>query len=272
MTVSKLKKYLTFSRASIEDTLAWKFVIMGWLFGGLMNALIMGLLWFAIYSFSPNPIIGGYTYAQMLLYVIAITLIGELTYTDTYDSMVYDIKEGLIGIRLLKPIDYRTQNAFYAAGSFCIRLVITVPLMIAGILVCVFNLGMTPPPFWYYFLIIPAAFLSLLICDSLHFLFGMITFKTQAGFGLSMIMSSILSFLSGGIIALSIFPEWAQTILYYTPFPYLVSFPANLVLGTVSTNEILIQFVLQIGWCVALYALCLLLFKLCVRHVVVFGG
>lgn len=278
-----LKKYLIFARSGFQTTIAYRAQIALWFFGSLIDVVLMGLLWWAIFSahaedgataFADGNVIGGFTFTQMLMYVVLSSIVGELAFAArSMDEIITDVHYGFIGMRLIKPISYRAQLAFSSVGSFLARLIIiAAPLTVVGTLVLVFGFGLTGITWYNVLLFIPACFMSLLIRDAIEFLFGQVAFYTHAMFGVNSIMLVVTGFLSGGMVPLSLFPAWAQTALSYTPFPSMISMPARLFMGMLTWQETLISFAVSIAWIVALNVLCALLYKTSVRKVVVFGG
>lgn len=273
MLGNRLKKYLIFTRSGFQTVLAYRGAILLWFLGAVVSAVLMGLVWWAIYSFSPESIIAGYTFPQMLMYVILSAVVGETIYTETMGSITDDVRYGLIGMRLMKPINYRLQLGFAAMGDFLARIIIIgIPVLTAGTLVVVFGFGLTGIQWYNILLFLPACALSALMFDAFGFLFGQLAFRTQAMFGVASMSQIVIVFLSGGLVPISLFPAWAQTALAYTPFPTLISFPVRLFLGQVGWMDMLISFSVSIAWIVALNVAAHFAYRSSVKHVVVFGG
>ncbi|MBD5131016.1 MAG: hypothetical protein HDT28_00240 [Clostridiales bacterium] len=273
MAAGRLKKYLIFAKSGAQTTIAYRGQMALWVIGSVINAVLMGLLWWAVYKFSPEPEIGGYTFPQMLMYVLLTTIVGEITYSDTMWSITEDVHYGFIGMRLMKPISYRHQLGFTAVGSFFARfLIIGVPMILVGTLVSVFGFGLTGIVWYNILLFIPACILSLLMVDAIQFLFGQLAFRTHAMFGVSSMLNIVTQFLSGGLVPLALFPIWAQNVLYYTPFPTLFSFPVRLFLGQLDWVDMGISFALSVVWILVINLIGQLMYKGSVRKVVVFGG
>ena len=273
MRKGQIKKYLIFMRSGFQTVLAYRGAIALWMVGALISAVLMGLVWWAIYSFSPQTEIAGYAFPQMLMYVILSAAVGEAIYSDTMGQINEDVKWGLIGMRLMKPINYRMQLFFTAMGSFLARIIIIgVPVLTAGTLIVVFGFGLQGIQWYNILLFLPACVLSAIMFDTFGFLFGQLAFRTQAMFGVASMSQIVMSFLSGGIVPIALFPLWAQSVLYYTPFPTLVSLPVRIFLGQVGWIEMLIGFAISIAWIIALNVLAHLAYKSSVKHVVVFGG
>lgn len=278
-----LKKYLIFTKSGFQVTIAYRGQIALWFLGGVISAVLTGLLWWAIFKAnaaegvafdSPENLVGGYTFAQMLMYVVLSSVVVELVYAaQSMGEITDDVRWGFIGMRLMKPISYRAQLAFSSVGHFAARfLIIGVPLTAAGALTMVFGFGLTGIEWYNVLLFVLACFAALLIKDAVEFLFGQLAFYTQAMFGVNSIMQVLIEFLSGACVPLALFPAWAQTALSYTPFPSMISVPVRLFMGMMDWRETLIAFAVSIAWIIALNALGALLYKTSVRKVVVFGG
>lgn len=273
MKAGRLKKYFIFSKSALQTTIAYRGQVALWFLGGIINAVLMGLLWWAIYEFSPESTIGGYTFPQMLMYVVLAAVVGEVIYNGTMGEITDDVRYGLIGMRLMKPISYRAQLGFMGFGSFVARfLIIGVPMLTIGTLVMVFGFGLTGIMWYNILLFVPACLFSMLLEEAIGFLFGQMAFHTQAMFGVNSITNVIIGFLSGAMIPLSIFPSWAQTALMYTPFPSMLSMPIRLFMGQLGWAETAAAFGFSLVWIVALNVLGCLLYKTSVKKVVVFGG
>lgn len=268
-----IKRYLIFTKAGFQTLMAYRGRIFLWFVGALISAVLMSLLWRAIYSFSDEPTIGGYTYSQMLLYVIVSAVMFEVTVSDTMGAIVDDVRYGQIGMRLMKPISYRLQLCFTNIGNYLGRLLIFgVPFMTAGTLIAVYGFGLTGLTWYNILLFIPASFIAMMINEAYEFLFGQLAFRTHAMFGVNSMSMTISGFLSGRMIPLSVFPVWAQKVLNCTPFPFMMSMPVRLYLGVMSTNDVLISFAVAIAWLIAINIIGQLCYKTSVRKVVVFGG
>jgi ABC-2 type transport system permease protein len=66
---------------------------------------------------------------------------------------------------------------------------------------------------------------------SLQYLIGLMTFWLEETWVLAVIAETIIQLLSGNIIPLDLFPEWAATMLSYTPFPYVTFIPVKTFMG-----------------------------------------
>lgn len=268
------KIYSSFTKTNFLLTFAYRGQVFLWLLGGLLTAVMSGLLWWAVFKFGDGATsIAGFTYPQMLLYMIMSAICGEVLYCGTADEIARDVRNGVIGMRLTKPISYQGQHVAMAIGNFGGRmLVIGIPMITLGTIVAVFGFGLTGIEWYNVFLAVPALFLGLLLKNAIGFMFGQIAFKTQAMWGVLSMLDVFVSFLSGAIVPLSLFPSGVQTALGYTPFPSVISLPVRIFMGMCTPYEIAIGFATSLFWIVVLNVLGALWYKRSVRHVVVFGG
>ncbi len=268
-----VKRYLIFMKAGFQTLLAYRGNVLLWFAGSLLSAVLMGLLWWAIYSFSDGGIVGGFTYPQMLLYVILSAAMYEITMSNSMGEIVDDIHDGQIGMRLMKPISYRLQLLFTSFGVYIGKFFIFgIPTVLVGTLIAVYGFGLSGILWYNVLLFVPALTLAFLVNEAYDFLFGQLAFRTQAMFGVSSMSETISGFLSGRMIPLSVFPQWAQKVLSFTPFPFMMSMPIRLYLGVVALPEVFLSFAIAIAWIVVINVLGKLSFMSSVRKVVVFGG
>lgn len=273
MARGRIRKYLIFTKSGLQTLMAYRGRVALWFLGAMINAVIMGLLWWAIYEFSPESVIGGLEFPQMLMYVILSAIVMEVIYTDSMGSIVDDVRYGLIGMRLMKPINYRLQLGFTALGDFIGRMAIVgLPMITVGALVTVFAFGLSGIVWYNVLLFLPVCLLSAIVFDSFAFLLGQLAFRTHAMFGVHSMFNVVIGFLSGSMIPLALYPSWAQNILFYTPFPTMASLPVRLFLGQLGWSELGISVAVSVAWIIVLNVAGHFAYKSSVRHVVVFGG
>lgn len=78
--------------------------------------------------------------------------------------------------------------------------------------------------------------------------------------------------LFGGVLApLSLYPEWMQSILEWSPFPYIINFPIRIIMGELSLEQLVGGLLFQVILVVALSLLARSIFILGVKRYSVFG-
>jgi ABC-2 type transport system permease protein len=59
---------------------------------------------------------------------------------------------------------------------------------------------------------------------------------------------ALTSFFGGVFAPLSVLPIWMQTVAAWTPFPWSLAFPVEVILGRRTGADIWIGYAVQIGW------------------------
>jgi ABC-2 type transport system permease protein len=274
MPRNPFRKYLGFIRGTFLNFFAFRSEILGWVMQDIVTLFIMVFLWFAIFKENGNSTINGFTYPEMMAYLVAASLSGQwINNGSTFHSVNEDICEGQISAWLTKPLSYRGKNFACSPGD-CLGnfLLFFLPLALLAILIFTFFLGL-PFPQWYNILFyLMAGFLAIVILDSLDFLIAQLGFLTNSLFGIFIIKAAIFSFLSGSVIPYAFFPTWAQQIMPYLPFAGLSSTPVNLLLGRESLGQSALSLALFLGWAFGLYVLSVYANHRMIKHVISVGG
>jgi ABC-2 type transport system permease protein len=98
------------------------------------------------------------------------------------------------------------------------------------------------------------------------------TLWTIAGDGMTRVFPGVTMILSGVLIPLAYFPDWAQTALKLLPFAGLIDIPANIYLGVIPARGIFSYGLLQVFWIVVFVLIGLQLFNMAVKKLEVQGG
>ena len=127
----------------------------------------------------------------------------------------------------------------------------------ALVIACLFFL-LNPGSIWVpnvntFFLSFISTFLSFLIQFLIQSIIACLCFWTERASSIERLLFIPTLFLSGLLAPVVSFPDYVKSWIYYTPFPYLIDFPANLLSGN-STN-INQGFSMQIIWILILFPL-----------------
>ena len=83
--------------------------------------------------------------------------------------------------------------------------------------------------------------------------------------GLRSFYENVITFLSGEGIPISAFPIWAIIIIKFLPFRYTISFPIEILMGTLNRTEMIEGFLLAIAWLLVLIFVYRILFRLAIK-------
>ncbi|MGB8697809.1 MAG: ABC-2 family transporter protein [Thermosynechococcaceae cyanobacterium] len=166
---------------------------------------------------------------EVARYFICVFLVRQLTIVWVIWEFEKEVVEGRLSPKLLQPIDPVWHHVAGHLSERLARLPFTV-LLIALFFV------LYPQAFW-----LPSAghiilaTLSIAMAFALRFLiqytFAMFAFWTERATAIEQFWFLLYTFLSGMIAPLSVFPPGVKDALLWTPFPYLIYFPASLLVG-----------------------------------------
>ncbi len=224
-----MKQYWGIASITLKSQLVYRFdVILGVLLS-FIRVILAFILWGAL--FQQKPQIGGFTFPAMVTYYILVSFFQRL---DTTDAMVWqiaeEIKEGQFSKYLVKPI----RPLWYFSVScysktvfiFGINLMATTlaALLFRKYFILHFDITV-----WLSGIFINLLGLNFLIL--LNYFFAILSFKfIEIGF-FYMIKNTMVEFLTGAMIPLTLLPSWLQSGLQFLPFYYIHYLPTMLLLG-----------------------------------------
>ena len=276
-----LKKYKPFLRAGAMDTMAYRFNILVWAVITVCQVACLVFLWLAVYRSSEggiDAVIHGFTYREMISYVVLTTVFGFVTFNnDTLWNINTDIKKGTIGNYLIKPISYRGKFAATSLGSLLMMtLMFGVPLYTAALAV-LGSLGFLPdltfPAFFAHLaLFLLSGLCASLLNDTIAYIFGVLCFYTSSGWGLNSLKETLIAFLSGTLLPLAFFPAGLREAVSIMPFAGMSQNPILILMMKYDLAESLRATALTAAWIVMLELFAKLLFLHAIRKVTVQGG
>ena len=268
-----LKIYLPFTLNEIKRCFAYRASFYLFILCSLFGSFISYYLWMAIYGSSTNPVLGGLTKNEMVVYVFMNYVTTSLVTISIAENVSEDVVKGTVAMNLIKPIYYRISLIARAAGSVVYRFV--APAVFIWIGIEVYKVSVLDMPVISPFTVlcyVASTCMSFLIYVLFDFCFGMIAFFTTYIFGMLMAKDALLSFLTGQLIPLSFFPEVIQRVFDFLPFSSMVYAPTMIYLGKYSGNELMFVLFRQLVWVVILYVLGSLIWKRVTKRLVVLGG
>ena len=204
--------------------LEYRAELVFWLLSGTLPFIVMGI-WIEAAkqgSFGLSPV-------EFARYFLAVFLVRQLTVVWVIWDFEKELLEGTLSSRLLQPIDPVWRHF---AGHAAERIARTPFISVAiAIFFCLY-----PQAFW-----LPSVSQLLLFAIAVGAAFAMY-FLIQYTMALSAFWleraSALLNlwllfyiFLSGMIAPLEVFPTVVRQIVLWTPLPYLMNVPANILLG-----------------------------------------
>jgi ABC-2 type transport system permease protein len=245
-----LKKYLALTKGGFKTAIAYRFHFYTTVVLAPISLIIYYFLWRSIFSYSGQEIIKGFTFQSMINYYSLSIIMGILVYSFVDSIIEEDVIYGNLITALLRPVHLLPWYYLFEAGFIVLSVILElIPVFIISIFF--FGLKLAPLPYLLFFI------LSILLAIQLNYLIAYLTglsaFWLKRIGGIRKFRRVIVSFLSGGIIPLTFFPDKFQFISRILPFEHIRFTPINIYLGNYTTNQILFVIGSQIVWILVLY-------------------
>jgi ABC-2 type transport system permease protein len=102
------------------------------------------------------------------------------------------------------------------------------------------------PSLWRVLLFVPVLGLAFALRFLMQYTFAMFAFWTERASAIEQFWFLFYLFLSGLIAPLEVFPPLVREVALWTPFPYLIHFPAALLIGL--PVDIVRGLLMMLGW------------------------
>lgn len=268
-----IKTYLPFLSNEFKRQLAYRGAFYLFIFISLFGSFISYYLWMAIYGSSADGVIGGLHRDEMVIYIFMVYVTSSMVMVSISEWVSDDVVKGTVAMNLIKPIDYRLSLISMAMGNSLYRFLAPGVFIWIGVEVYkVVALKQSIISVTMLLAYLGSCMMSFLIYTLFDFCFGMIAFFTTYIFGLSMAKEALLSFLTGQLIPISLFPAALQQVFEYLPFSSMVYTPVMIYLGKYTGQDLMFVLLRQAVWVAILYALGSFIWNRVTKRLVVLGG
>jgi len=184
-------------------------------------------IWSSIFILNGAAKIQNYTRQEMLNYQAWAMVVSFLGLSYMNSKVSEDIRMGRISAFLLYPFKFWQ---YHVAGFIGFQLTQFLVSILTIFLLTYFNL-VTWVGFYTALQGTIAALLVGLLWFILQFSIALFTFWMEETWVLRVMLIVVSQFLAGALIPVDLYPQWLQSILVYTPFPYLIYVPIKIFMG-----------------------------------------
>ena len=268
-----LRTYLPFTRAGIQAAMTYRSNFLAWFLGSIVYCLVMYYIWLAVFNSSGEGMINGFTMRDMTVFLFITAMTNFLTDSDGSYDVGEEVRDGNIAMRLIKPVGFHSTFLFTEIGwKLLIFGMIFAPVVI-GVEIYKFNAyGGFAFNIASFALYIFSMTMSYLFSFYMNVCFGFMAFFLKNLWGFNIIKSSILRFLSGGVLPLAFMPGALRQVLEWLPFASLCYTPVMIYMGMYSPAETALRLAVQVAWVIIFYIISKLILSTALRHVSVQGG
>jgi ABC-2 type transport system permease protein len=260
MKLSRLSIYLKQSNMMLQDILVYRADFSSRFLASLIRFGITIYLWVAILN-GQGGILGDYSIEKIMTYFLIMQIVSSFVFSSAQSGfrIASDIQSGDLSSRLAQPVDTIFQFMAMDSGR-------SMFFFLSNAVIFLGIAALFPQYFEFHFnwstaLLSAIATLSAFV---LNFCFatgiGMLSFWMGSSTRLIYNFFAVVQLLSGMIMPLDLFPVSIQTVLNWTPFPYIYYFPVHLLQAEQLTPELIQGFFISLAYTVVLFILLRILY------------
>jgi ABC-2 type transport system permease protein len=246
------KKALTFLSVYYAYMVEYRAELILWVLANSLPIILMGVWIQAAQGgrFGLSPV-------DFARYFLTVFLLRQITVVWVVWEFEREIVEGKLSPRLLQPIDPVWHHIASHISERAARLPFTLLLLVIFFL-------LYPQAFWLpslanLLLFMLAAMLAFALRFIMQYSFAMLAFWTERASAVENFWFLFYLFLSGMIAPLEVFPPSVRAVVLCTPFPYMIDFPASILVGL--PVDLGRGFLSMVGWILVFLGLNRLLWR-----------
>ena len=225
---------------------AYRAQIFIWMLSGTLS-LVMMLVWIGQAAQAPGGRVGGYSGADFASYFLSVWLAGQMIVVWVAWELDFQIRQGTLSPRLLRPLDPLWLHLAEHLSERLVRLPFM--LLLLALFAFLTHARFSPRPLDYLLFTV-----LVLLGFAFRFLWeyttGLLAFWMDSSTSFSDLNWLLYSALGGLFAPLSFYPSVVQDIARFTPFPYMLGLPAELLSGRASVQSALWGLLILAAWTV----------------------
>ncbi|KKU55261.1 hypothetical protein A3H89_04845 [Candidatus Amesbacteria bacterium RIFCSPLOWO2_02_FULL_48_11] len=175
--------------------------------------------------------------SDLLPYYLLVGLIYPLTRSRIDEFIDESATSGEVNNFLVKPLSFYKFMLTSDLSWKTLNLITLFPFILAAYLLLTPS-GSVPQNLSSFSLSLLVTGISFLISFNFSFLIGLFSFWLDEFWAIHNIKHVVVNFLGGVVLPYSFFPLWATSLLKYSPFPYMLTWPVRVLRGQFSSSEI----------------------------------
>jgi ABC-2 type transport system permease protein len=194
-----------------------------WVLSGTFPLILMGLWVEAAQGdrFDLSP-------TELVQYFLAVFLVRQFTVVWVIWEFEREVVEGRLSPYLLQPVDPVWRHFFSHIAERFARLPFA--FLLIGLFLLLYPEAAWWPRLDHLLLGLLAVAAAFCLRFLMQYTFALAAFWTERASALEQFWFLLYTFLSGMVAPLSLFPDAVREVVLWTPFPYLIYFPASLLI------------------------------------------
>jgi len=217
-----------------------------WALSGTLPLILMGI-WIKAsqggqFGLEPN---------EFARYFLTVFIVRQFNVVWVVWEFEKEVVEGKLSPRLLQPIDPVWHHVASHLSERLARLPLA--LMLVGLFFWLYPKAIWLPNLGNILLFVPVVALAFTVRFLIQYTFALFAFWTERASAIEQFWFLFYLFLSGVIAPLEVFPPAVREVALWTPFPYLIHFPAAILIGL--PVDIVRGILVMLGWSLLFFIL-----------------
>ena len=248
-------------KLQFSTELEYRLQIVSWVISDMVFPIILTVVW----SSAANSAGARFTASDIVSYFFMIAIVLKVTKDISHKYVGDKIISGEFSNYLSKPFNYLSEVLGISIATKILRSIIALPMIV--LIFTLFNKYITyQVTSTSIFLFIVALMYAFWINFLLGNIFALLAFFIKQIQGLRAFYDNTVTFLSGEIMPLFAIPTAAMFVVVALPFRYTLSFPVEILMGSLSDMDIKNGFLTASLWLIALIVIYKLMYKKAIKQ------
>ena len=216
-----------------------------YLFYWLVSPIIYMAVWTSIANTRGN--VNGLTANDFITYYMTLLIVDQITSNIVIHTFAYKVQDGSLSGELVRPIHPMLTNALVNNIAFKVLTIMGfIPVWV--VLFVLFKPDFSSVTAGGVLISIPAMILGFFVGFLLSAAITALAFWTTRVYSIHEFYYALILLFSGQFVPLVLMPKLIQDIAQYLPFQLLIYFPIQLILGKLSTAQIIQGYTIGLVW------------------------
>jgi ABC-2 type transport system permease protein len=215
----------------------------------LLYWLVSPIIYLAVWTSIANSkgSVNGLTASDFTTYYMTLLIVDQITSNIVIHTFAYKIQDGTLSGELVRPIHPMLTNALINNIAFKV-LTIMGFIPVWTLLFFLFKPDYSTVTFTGILLAIPAMIIGFFVGFLLSAAVTALAFWTTRVYSIHEFYYALILLFSGQFVPLTLMPRLIQDIAQYLPFQLFIYYPIQLILGKLSSEQILRGYLMGAIW------------------------
>ncbi|MCU1279214.1 MAG: hypothetical protein JWM53_2760 [bacterium] len=261
-----LRAYPTLLRIGLAEAVAYRAEFLVWMLATTMPLVMLAIMT----AMSRDAPVGRFDSHGFVAYYLVTLIVRQMTGAWVAWEMNREIKEGTLGLRLLRPIHPLVSYSADALAAMPMRALIAIPIAVVVLMLTSgHDLTHDPVNVVVFLTSLGGAWL---LNFAVSAIIGTLGLYIESSLQVWELWFGCFMLLSGYLIPLSLFPPWLEKTARVLPFAYLQAFPVETLTGLRDRHEALVGLAMQLGWAAAAWLVLMIMWKRGLKRFAAYGG